>query len=57
MALEVECCNNCPACGNPDAIWRGIGVAQSSTEYLFIDCDVCDPPPTWLRARLDRWAA
>jgi hypothetical protein len=56
MTLEVVCCNNCPACGNPDAIWRGIGVAQS-TEYLFIDCDVCDPPPSWLRARLDRWAA
>jgi hypothetical protein len=56
MALEVECAGICPACGSWDALWRGVGIAGDTT-YLFIDCDVCDPPPSWLRARLDRWAA
>jgi hypothetical protein len=54
MALEVECAGICPACKGWDALWRGVDAlaAGGGTTYLY-----CDPPPLWLRARLDRWAA
>ncbi len=49
-SIEVECAGICPACGSWDALWRGVGIA-GDTEYLAIDCYVCDPP----RARFRRW--